>query len=71
MTPDELTKLHNSIKHLLELSAKHEGQFTEVKEQFTEVKRIFRITHDSLKRLERIAMAHEARLSRLEKKRNK
>jgi hypothetical protein len=61
MTPDELTRLHNSIKHLLEVSAKHESQFTEVK-------KIFLTTHDSIKRLERIAVAHETRLARLEKR---
>ena len=61
MTPDEITKLHNSVKHLLEVSAKHESQFSDVK-------KLFLTTHDSIKRLERIAKAHEARLSRLEKR---
>jgi hypothetical protein len=62
MTPDEITKLHNSIKHLAETAAKHE-------EKFRTTEHNFRIVLDSLKRLERIAVAHEARLSRLERKR--
>jgi len=62
MTPDDLKKIENSLKHLAEVSAKHEENFRTTSKNFATVL-------DSLKRLERIAMAHEMRLARLERKR--
>jgi len=71
MTPDELTKLQNSIKHLLELAAKRDAEAAKNEARFERIAKIFQTEHDSIKRLERIAVAQEARLSRLEKRKRR
>jgi hypothetical protein len=64
---DTLTKLHlDGEREWREAQAANEKSQAANEKRFAQITRNFEVVHDSIKRLERIAVAHEQRLDDLE-----
>ena len=64
MTIDE--RLEALVQSVELIAAMQRDNETRLEARFTQIGRNFEIVHDSIKRLENIAVAHEHRIDRLE-----